>query len=389
MHTMNFERPLRIGMVCYPTYGGSGVVATELGKALALQGHSVHFISNTQPARLDVFRENLYFHEVNMVHYPLFEHSPYVLALTGKMVEVAREQQLDLFHVHYAIPHATAAHLAKEILASQGQQIRVVTTLHGTDITLVGKDPNYAPVVSFAIQKSDVVTAVSEYLRGETLRYFDCRKEVMVIPNFVDLLRFKPFARAGLRERFCPKGHRLLVHVSNFRRVKRIDRVLEWYRAIASSIPANLLMVGDGPELPKAEQTIKEWGMQSKVHFVGRQDPVEELCSVADLMLLPSETESFGLAALEAMACGVPVMASQAGGLTELIQDGVNGILVSDEEQARGVQRAVDLLNNTEIWDQFRSAALRRAAQYNITQILPHYEGLYAGALGRGTRESS
>ncbi|MBU6274494.1 MAG: N-acetyl-alpha-D-glucosaminyl L-malate synthase BshA, partial [Bacteroidetes bacterium] len=199
---MNFERPLRIGMVCYPTYGGSGVVATELGKALALQGHSVHFISNTQPARLDVFRENLYFHEVNMVHYPLFEHSPYVLALTGKMVEVAREQQLDLFHVHYAIPHATAAHLAKEILASQGQQIRVVTTLHGTDITLVGKDPNYAPVVSFAIQKSDMVTAVSEYLRGETLRYFDCRKEVMVIPNFVDLLRFKPFARAGLRERF-------------------------------------------------------------------------------------------------------------------------------------------------------------------------------------------
>jgi len=389
MHTMNFERPLRIGMVCYPTYGGSGVVATELGKALAEQGHSVHFISNTQPARLDVFRENLYFHEVNMVHYPLFEHSPYVLALTGKMVEVAREQQLDLFHVHYAIPHATAAHLAKEILASQGQQIRVVTTLHGTDITLVGKDPNYAHVVSFAIQKSDVVTAVSEYLRGETLRYFDCRKEVMVIPNFVDLLRFKPFARAGLRERFCPSGHRLLVHVSNFRRVKRIDRVLEWYRAIASSIPATLLMVGDGPELPKAEQTIKEWGMQSKVHFVGRQDPVEELCSVADLMLLPSETESFGLAALEAMACGVPVMASQAGGLTELIQDGVNGFLVSEEEQASGVQRAVNLLNNTEILDQFRSAALRRASQYNITQIMPHYEGLYAGALGQGTRETS
>lgn len=376
---MTLERPLRIGMVCYPTYGGSGVVATELGKALAERGHSVHFISNTQPARLDVFRENLYFHEVSMVHYPLFEHSPYVLALTGKMVEVAREQQLDLFHVHYAIPHATAAHLAKEILASQGQRIRVVTTLHGTDITLVGKDPNYAPVVSFAIQQSDEVTAVSEYLRGETLRYFDCRKDVLVISNFVDLQRFKPFARAGLRERFCPPGHRLLVHVSNFRRVKRIDRVLEWYRAIAASIPTSLLMVGDGPELPKAEQTVKEWGIQSKVHFVGRQDPVEELCSAADLMLLPSETESFGLAALEAMACGVPVMASEAGGLTELIQDGINGILVSEEGQARGVQRAVEILNNAELLQHYRNAALQRASQYNITHILPHYESLYAG----------
>lgn len=376
---MNTNRPLRIGMVCYPTYGGSGVVATELGKALAERGHSVHFISNTQPARLDVFRENLYFHEVNMVHYPLFEHSPYVLALTGKMVEVAREQNLDLFHVHYAIPHATAAHLAKEILAGQGKNIRVVTTLHGTDITLVGKDPNYSPVVSFAIQQSDVVTAVSEYLREETLRFFDCRKEIQVIPNFVDLQRFKPFARAGLRERFCPPGHRLLIHVSNFRRVKRIDRVLEWYRAIATATPASLLMVGDGPELPKAEQTIKEWGLQQNVHFVGRQDPVEELCSVSDLMVLPSQTESFGLAALEAMACGVPVMASHAGGLPELIEDGVNGLLVTDEDQSMGIQKAVQMLTSAHQLEQFRNAALLRATQYNITRILPFYEELYHG----------
>lgn len=376
---MTLERPLRIGMVCYPTFGGSGVVATELGKALAERGHSVHFISNSQPARLDVFRENLYFHEVSMVHYPLFEHSPYVLALTGKMVEVAREQQLDLFHVHYAIPHATAAHLAKEILAVQGKQIRVVTTLHGTDITLVGKDQNYAPVVSFAIQQSDVVTAVSEYLREETLRYFDCRKDVKVIPNFVDLQRFKPFARAGLRERFCPKGHCLLIHVSNFRRVKRIDRVLEWYKAIAEETPASLLMVGDGPELPKAEQTIKEWGMQANVHFVGRQDPVEELCSVSDMMLLPSETESFGLAALEAMACGVPVMSSDAGGLPELIEDEVSGLLVSEHGQARGIEKAIAILKNPELLNQFRKAALERASLYNITQILPRYEALYAG----------
>ncbi|MBM3936027.1 MAG: N-acetyl-alpha-D-glucosaminyl L-malate synthase BshA [Sphingomonadales bacterium] len=368
---------MRIGMVCYPTYGGSGVVATELGKGLAERGHSVHFISNTQPARLDAFRENLYFHEVSMVHYPLFEHSPYVLALTGKMVEVAREQQLDLFHVHYAIPHATAAHLAKEILVGQGKRIRVVTTLHGTDITLVGKDPNYAPVVSFAIQQSDVVTAVSEYLREETLRFFDCRKDVQVIPNFVDLQRFKPFARAGLRERFCLPDHRLLIHVSNFRRVKRIDRVLEWYRAITNSIPASLLMVGDGPELPKAEQTVKEWGMQGRVHFVCKQDLVEELCAVSDLMLLPSETESFGLAALESMACGVPVMASDAGGLPELIGDGINGLLVSEDGQMRGVQRAIEILSNAELLQQYRNAALHRASQYNITHILPRYESLY------------
>ena len=377
MNMIAQDRPLRIGMVCYPTYGGSGVVATELGKGLAERGHSVHFISNTQPARLDAFQENLYFHEVSMVHYPLFEHSPYVLALTGKMVEVAREQQLDLFHVHYAIPHATAAHLAKEILVGQGKRIRVVTTLHGTDITLVGKDPNYAPVVSFAIQQSDVVTAVSEYLREETLRFFDCRKDVQVIPNFVDLQRFKPFARAGLRERFCLPDHRLLIHVSNFRRVKRIDRVLEWYRAITNSIPASLLMVGDGPELPKAEQTVKEWGMQGRVHFVCKQDLVEELCAVSDLMLLPSETESFGLAALESMACGVPVMASDAGGLPELIGDGINGLLVSEDGQMRGVQRAIEILSNAELLQQYRNAALHRASQYNLTHILPRYESLY------------
>lgn len=377
---------MRIGMVCYPTYGGSGVVATELGKALADRGHQVHFVSNSLPARLDVFRENLYFHEVSMVHYPLFEHSPYVLALTGKLVEVVREQKLDLLHVHYAIPHATAAHLAREILAGQGIRVKVITTLHGTDITLVGKDPNYAPVVSFAIQQSDAVTAVSDFLRDETHRYFDCRKKVITVPNFVDLHRFTPSVRPGLRERFCPEGHRLLIHISNFRRVKRIDRVVEWFHQISEQVPSTLLMVGDGPELPRAEQSVREGGLSGKVHFIGRQDPVESLLGVSDLLLLPSETESFGLAALEAMACGVPVMSSDAGGLPELIEDGLGGILVPENGQAQGIERAVALLSDPSRLDQFRQASIRRASNYALERILPLYEALYRQVLEEDNR---
>jgi N-acetyl-alpha-D-glucosaminyl L-malate synthase BshA len=380
------NQPMRIGMVCYPTYGGSGVVATELGKALADRGHQVHFVSNSLPARLDVFRENLYFHEVSMVHYPLFEHSPYVLALTGKLVEVVREQKLDLLHVHYAIPHATAAHLAREILAGQGIRVKVITTLHGTDITLVGKDPNYAPVVSFAIQQSDAVTAVSDFLRDETHRYFDCRKKVITVPNFVDLHRFTPSVRPGLRERFCPEGHRLLIHISNFRRVKRIDRVVEWFHRISEQVPSTLLMVGDGPELPRAEQSVREGGLSGKVHFIGRQDPVESLLGVSDLLLLPSETESFGLAALEAMACGVPVMSSDAGGLPELIEDGLGGILVPENGQAQGIERAVALLSDPSRLDQFRQASIRRASNYSLERILPLYEALYRQVLEEDNR---
>ncbi len=377
---------MRIGMVCYPTYGGSGVVATELGKALADRGHQVHFVSNSLPARLDVFRENLYFHEVSMVHYPLFEHSPYVLALTGKLVEVVREQKLDLLHVHYAIPHSTAAHLAREILAGQGIRVKVITTLHGTDITLVGKDPNYAPVVSFAIQQSDAVTAVSDFLRDETHRYFDCRKKVITVPNFVDLHRFTPSVRPGLRERFCPEGHRLLIHISNFRRVKRIDRVVEWFHRISEQVPSTLLMVGDGPELPRAEQSVREGGLSGKVHFIGRQDPVESLLGVSDLLLLPSETESFGLAALEAMACGVPIMSSDAGGLPELIEDGLGGILVPENGQAQGIERAVALLSDPSRLDQFRQASIRRASNYSLERILPLYEALYRQVLEEDNR---
>lgn len=380
------NQPMRIGMVCYPTYGGSGVVATELGKALADRGHQVHFVSNSLPARLDVFRENLYFHEVSMVHYPLFEHSPYVLALTGKLVEVVREQKLDLLHVHYAIPHATAAHLAREILAGQGIRVKVITTLHGTDITLVGKDPNYAPVVSFAIQQSDAVTAVSDFLTDETHRYFDCRKKVITVPNFVDLHRFTPSVRPGLRERFCPAGHRLLIHVSNFRRVKRIDRVVEWFHRISDQVPSSLLMVGDGPELPRAEQSVREGGLTGKVHFIGRQDPVESLFGVSDLLLLPSETESFGLAALEAMACGVPVMSSDAGGLPELIEDGRCGILVPENGQEQGIQKAVALLSNAAMLEQFRQASIRRASDFSLDRVLPLYEALYRKVLEEDNR---
>ncbi|MFN7188456.1 MAG: N-acetyl-alpha-D-glucosaminyl L-malate synthase BshA, partial [Cyclobacteriaceae bacterium] len=318
---------MKIGIVCYPTFGGSGVVATELGKALAKEGHSIHFITYSQPSRLDFLSENLFYHEVEFHSYPLFEYPPYELALASKMVSVVKDEKLDLLHVHYAIPHASAAYMAKQILKTEGIYIPVVTTLHGTDITLVGKDASYEPVVTFSINQSDGVTAVSEDLRKETYASFRITNDIEVIPNFIDLEKFKKQKKDHFKKAICPNGEALVVHISNFRKVKRIGDVMSVFYNIQQEIPAKLLMIGDGPERAKAEKQARELGIHDNVRFLGKLEAVEEVLSVADLFLMPSEKESFGLAALEAMACEVPVISSNTGGLPELNVQGITGFL--------------------------------------------------------------
>jgi N-acetyl-alpha-D-glucosaminyl L-malate synthase BshA len=305
---------MKIGIVCYPTYGGSGVVATELGKALAKEGHEVHFITYSQPTRLDFFSENLYYHEVSVKSYPLFDYAPYELALASKMVDVVEHEKLDLLHVHYAIPHASAAYMAKQILKSKGISIPVITTLHGTDITLVGKDSTYEPVVTFSINQSDGVTAVSEDLRRDTLEHFKITNDIVVIPNFIDLNRFKKQKKDHFKKAICPNGEVLIVHTSNFRKVKRVQDVVEIFNKVRQVIPAKLLMVGDGPERHNMEELCRELCNIDDVRFLGKLEAVEEVLSVCDLFLMTSEKESFGLAALEAMACEVPVVSTNVGG---------------------------------------------------------------------------
>src|SRR5689334_25012200 len=318
---------MKIGIVCYPTFGGSGVVVTELGKALAKEGHKVHFITYSQPSRLDFLNENLFYHEVNLRSYPLFEYAPYELALASKMVSVVKNEKLDLLHVHYAIPHASAAYMAKQILKSEGILIPVVTTLHGTDITLVGRDASYEPVVTFSINESDGVTAVSEDLKKETYDYFKITNDIEVIPNFIDLEKFKKQKKDHFKKAICPNGEALIVHTSNFRKVKRIPDVIHVFNNIRKEIPAKLLMIGDGPERNHAEQLCRELNICDDIRYLGKLEAVEEVLSVADLFLMPSEKESFGLAALEAMACEVPVISSNTGGLPELNIQGVTGFL--------------------------------------------------------------
>ncbi|MGZ4001465.1 MAG: N-acetyl-alpha-D-glucosaminyl L-malate synthase BshA, partial [Mucilaginibacter sp.] len=318
---------MKIGIVCYPTFGGSGVVATELGKALADRGHQVHFVTYNQPARLDFFSENLFYHEVAVSKYPLFEYPPYELALASRLVDVVRFENLDILHVHYAIPHASAAFMAKQILMTYGIYIPVVTTLHGTDITLVGKDRTYSPVVTFSINKSDGVTAVSENLRQETFEFFEIENEIRVIPNFVDLTRFSLKAKDHFKKAIAPAGEKILVHTSNFRKVKRTTDVVKVFAKVVEKIPSKLLMVGDGEQRSDCEQLARDLGISDNVRFLGKQDAIEEILSVSDLFLMPSQSESFGLAALEAMACKVPVISSNAGGLPELNVDGVTGFL--------------------------------------------------------------
>jgi N-acetyl-alpha-D-glucosaminyl L-malate synthase BshA len=372
---------MNIGIVCYPTYGGSGVVATELGKGLAARGHKVHFISYTQPARLDIFMENIFYHEVAMVHYPLFEHSPYVLALTGKLVDVVKYEKLDILHVHYAIPHATAANLAQQILASQGIRVAVVTTLHGTDVTLVGKDPTYEPVVSFAINQSDAVTAVSEFLKADTYKHFHVNREIEVIPNFIDLNRFSHKSKSHFKMAIAPNGERIVTHVSNFRKVKRVDHVIEVFKGIQDRLPAKLVLVGDGPERQKAEQQCRELGLCDEIRFLGKQEAIEEILSISDLFLMPSETESFGLAALEAFACQVPVVSSNAGGLPEVNIHGETGFLADFGDVAAMVDYSVQILESDERLAFFRRNALQQAKQFELHNILPLYEALYERTL--------
>ena len=368
---------MKIGIVCYPTFGGSGVVATELGKALADHGHEVHFITYSQPARLDFFSENLFYHEVTVSKYPLFDYPPYELALASKLVDVVSYEQLDILHVHYAIPHASAAYMAKQILASNGIHIPVVTTLHGTDITLVGKDRTYKPVVTFSINQSDGVTAVSQDLKNDTCKFFEIKKDIKVIPNFIDLNRFQHKAQNHFKIAIAPNEEKIIVHTSNFRKVKRVPDVVKIFAKIVEKIPAKLLLAGDGPERSEVEQLVRELNLKDCVRFLGKLDAVEEILSVSDLFLLPSETESFGLAALEAMACKLPVISSNAGGIPELNIDGVTGFLNEVGDIDGMAANAIHILENQERLDAFKARALAHAKTFDIALIMPQYEAFY------------
>lgn len=368
---------LRIGIVCYPTYGGSGVVATELGMALAKKGHKIHFITHRRPARLTAFLENVFFHEVSTMEYPLFEHQPYETALASKLVDVVRYEKLDILHVHYAIPHASAAFLAKKILLTKGIHIPYITTLHGTDITLVGTDRSYAPVVEFSINQSDGVTAVSNSLRQETLDSFEIETDIKVIYNFIDFDRFKKIDKDHFRKLIAPDGEKILVHTSNFRKVKRVDDVIRMFYLINRELPSKLLLVGDGPERPALEAMCRSLGLCDDIRFLGKQEAIEEILSISDLFLIPSAKESFGLAALEAMACEVPVISSNAGGLTEVNIHGQTGFVSEVANVDEMATNAIKLLQNEALLDQFRSAALHQAKQFSIDKILPDYEAFY------------
>ena len=368
---------MKIGIVCYPTFGGSGVIATELGKGLAKTGHEVHFITYSMPSRLDFFNENIFYHEVDLRPYPLFEYPPYETALASKMVNVVKYEKLDLLHVHYAIPHASAAYLAKQILLQQGIHIPVVTTLHGTDITLVGKDASYEPVVQFSINQSDGVTAVSESLKEDTLAHFDIRREIEVIPNFIDLEKFKKQKKDHFKKAICPNDEKLIIHTSNFRKVKRVEDVVLIFDGIRKKIPAKLLLVGDGPERIKIEKLCRELGACDDIRFLGKLEAVEEVLSLADLFLMPSEKESFGLAALEAMACEVPVVSSNTGGLPELNINGVTGFTSPVGDIESMTANALTILEDANL-SGFKERALARAKEFELENILPLYVAHYS-----------
>lgn len=369
---------MKIGIVCYPTFGGSGVLATELGKALAQKQHEVHFITYQQPVRLDRFDPHIIYHEVQVPTYPLFDFPPYETALASTMVDVIKNRQLDLLHVHYAIPHASAAYMAKQILAKEGIHIPVITTLHGTDITLVGRDKTYAPVVTFSINESDAITAVSENLREETFRYFAITKEIEVIRNFVDVNRFSRKPIDAFRKAIAPNGEKLLLHASNFRKIKRVTDVVRIFAAVKKESPAKLLFVGDGPERSTAEDLSRELGVCNDILFVGKQEQMEDILAIADVFLLTSEYESFGLAALEAMAAGVPVISTNAGGLAEINIHEQTGFLCSVGDVAAMSQYALQLLKDEKKLSSFRKKAYQQALQFDIGNVIPLYETLYA-----------
>ncbi len=369
---------MRIGIVCYPTFGGSGVLATELGKALADEGHQVHFITYQQPVRLNVYNANIFYHEVSVPTYPLFDYPPYEIALASTMVDVITNYDLDLLHVHYAIPHASAAYMAKQIIKNKtGRNVPVITTLHGTDITLVGRDKTYEPVVTFSINESDAITAVSQNLKEETYKNFAIKKDIEVITNFVDVSRFnkKPFD--AFKKVIAPNGEKILVHASNFRKIKRVDDVIKVFVEVSKHIPAKLLMVGDGPERHAMEELTRDLQVTDHVRFVGKQEQIEEILAVCDAFLLTSEYESFGLAALEAMAAKSIVIATNAGGLPEIILQNKTGFMANIGDVKSMSNFAIKILGNKEALAEMKEAAYNHSLHFDIKNIIPQYEEIY------------
>jgi N-acetyl-alpha-D-glucosaminyl L-malate synthase BshA len=368
---------MKIGIVCYPTYGGSGVVATELGTALARRGHEVHFITYAQPMRLDRFQDNIFYHEVEQPNYPLFEFQLYSLALAGKIIDVVRYEKLDILHVHYAIPHAISGYLAKQIL-SKKTSLKLVTTLHGTDITLIGLEPSFLPLVKFSLEQSDAVTAVSGFLAEKTKTGFNTKANVEVIPNFVDTQVYKRLECSKIRHQIAPGAEKILMHVSNFRPVKRVNDTILILDEVLKQSPAKLVLVGDGPDRAEAERLAREMGIAEHVKFLGKQNGLPEILSIADVFLLTSQSESFGLAALEAMSCGVPVVATSMGGIPEVVEHDETGFIAELGDIKRMARYTLDLINNPRKWTEFSANARRRAVEFfDLSLIVPRYEELY------------
>lgn len=372
---------MKIGIICYPTFGGSGVVATELGIALAEKGHEVHFITYSQPVRLGGLSKNIFYHEVNISDYPLFDYPPYELVLASKIVDVAKHEKLDLLHVHYAIPHASSAYMAKQILREEGISLPVVTTLHGTDITLLGKDASFEPVISFAINQSDKVTAVSHSLRNDTYKLFGVNNEIEVIPNFICLDEVKFENQEEFRRQYAPNGEHIIVHISNFRPVKRVDDVVRVFGSVQEIVPSKLILVGDGPERFRVEAMCREMGTCDDVIFLGKVKDPTEVLGIADLFLLPSENESFGLAALEAMAARVPVISTNTGGIPEVNRHGVSGMMSDVGDVEDMAHNCIYLLSDATRLQKFRDNAFERARDFDIHAVLPKYEAIYNSAL--------
>ncbi|MBZ0177902.1 MAG: N-acetyl-alpha-D-glucosaminyl L-malate synthase BshA [Melioribacteraceae bacterium] len=369
---------MRIGITCYPTYGGSGVVATELGKELASKGHQIHFISYALPHRLAHFVENIYFHEVEISSYPLFEHQLYGLSLSSKMLEVIEYENLDLIHVHYAIPHAASAYLAKQMLKKQSKDIKIITTLHGTDITLVGLEPSFLPLVKFSIEESDGVTAVSRFLKEKTITNYHIDKEIEVITNFIDIEKYKPVCHEEFKKHIAPNNEKILVHVSNFRRVKRVPDTIRILELVKKEIPAKLLLVGDGPDRSECERLARELQLEKDVIFLGKQDGLAEILSASDVFLMPSQSESFGLSALEAMSCGLPVVSSSVGGLPELILHNEVGFIAEFGDVERMSKYTIELLQNEKKYNSFSKKSRERAVKYfEKDKIVPQYLAYY------------
>lgn len=379
---------MNIGVLCYPTFGGSGVMATELGLALARKGHEVHFISSKQPVRMGTFCQNVFYHEIYPINYDLFKHEPYESAMTGKLIEVIKFAKLDVLHVHYAIPHAIVAFLAKSILKSEGKIIPYVTTLHGTDITIVGEDANFKPIVEYSINQSDVVTAVSQYLKKATIDNFNIKKEIDVVYNFVDINKFKKLDKDHFKKMLAPNGEKVLIHVSNFRKVKRVSDIIYAFEKVLKKQDCKLLLVGDGPDRQQAEDLCRSLNICDKTVFLGKQMAVEEILAISDVFILPSEKESFGLAALEAMACGIPVISSNTGGIPEVNIHGKTGFMCDIGDIDCLADSVIKLLGDDELLNQFKQSAFEQSTNFDISKILPAYEALYEKAIAQSKIQS-